>query len=429
MVQPVARKRGPRYVWYIIALCIISACISYIGYFGLPKQTDTVEHPPVYSRNKDAVKVQPIDHNIEPQVIHKTAKHHPNSHKYLFGVKTGVEVAPDRAPIQYLTFLQHLKNVYYFSDDDVYIGNNFIHGVLKAEYAKAMGRKLLTDKIIQKRNVGWRLDRDKYFPALKEMWRKYPNVDWYTIIDDDTYIYFNAFDEFLSKKDPQKEYYFGSSRVFQGCGNFTSYANSPYFAYGGTGVVLSHAAMKKMMTIIDQCVVKYKKCYGDAFVAVCLLDVNIKFNWAMDEHGLHMEPPNDGFKEWPQNPCKTPIAFHHLLPKQTQKLYEVDALNPNNVLKKGYGHITNYGELFGHMNRDKPASEEGKGYKEKALAVERVTTAKECRALCKKRKTCRTWEFLKKESKCEIRSLIRPQIDVSGSKSGVITNHYQCNKH
>ena len=71
--------------------------------------------------------------------------------------------------------------------------------------------------------------------------------------------------------DSSLPYYFGSATVFVGCDGVTEFGSGPEFAHGGSGILLSKAAMRLMMRNIDTCIEKYKDCWaGDVRVALCL---------------------------------------------------------------------------------------------------------------------------------------------------------------
>ncbi|KAJ3240204.1 hypothetical protein HDU77_011167 [Chytriomyces hyalinus] len=97
----------------------------------------------------------------------------------------------------------------------------------------------------------------KNLPGLKLVYKKYPNVDWYLMIDDDSYVMMDNLKMHLQKLDPNKKHYIGKMNRFKGCDGVSEYGTGPHFAQGGAGIVISRGAMVAMMENIDDCIVRY----------------------------------------------------------------------------------------------------------------------------------------------------------------------------
>ena len=155
------------------------------------------------------------------------------------------------------------------------------------------------------------------------------------MIDDDTYLLIENMVETLKQLDPNDDYYLG--KILAGkCGD-----KSVDFAHGGSGVILSRAAIKKLVLGFDGCLFKYNKIckWGDARLASCLKDNGVSASFLPNLHG---DPPSikdvsDSF--WPGDPCELPLSYHHMLPYQTQKLNHLEELNINIP-------FTTYGDVF-----------------------------------------------------------------------------------
>ncbi|KAJ3222061.1 hypothetical protein HDU81_010155 [Chytriomyces hyalinus] len=110
---------------------------------------------------------------------------------------------------------------------------------------------------------GWALDAHKNLPGLKLIYKRFPNVDWYLMIDDDSYVMMDNLKMHLQQLDPNKKHYIGQMNRFKGCDGVKEYGTGPHFAQGGAGIVISRGAMVAMMENIDDCIVRYKDCWGE----------------------------------------------------------------------------------------------------------------------------------------------------------------------
>jgi hypothetical protein len=160
-------------------------------------------------------------------------QYNPLFEKYAIGIKTGAHMAAVRVPIQMLSFLKYQPYVLYFSDDDAMIGDVPVTGVLKEmvpDNFYPFRRKLLgsseTVKADQK-TIGWKLDQHKHFYGFKEIYRRWPDKDWYIMIDDDTYLFMDNVVHELSKLNASEIHYIGTPRLFTGCAGYNSYTKGP----------------------------------------------------------------------------------------------------------------------------------------------------------------------------------------------------------
>jgi hypothetical protein len=350
-----------------------------------------------------------------------------DSHKFAIGVKTGVDVAAARVPIQLLTYLNHAQNVFYFSDDDITIGSSHhLTGIVKEEFReKSLKKKSKEIKRIED-TVGWDVDRHKYFPALEAMYNKHSNVDWYMIIDDDTYVYWEALYLQIRRYDANKEWYLGLPRVMIGCANITKYSMSPHFAYGGTGILLSRPALRRLIPEISRCTKKYGSCFGDAAVAFCLNDVGIKLDGSLGKY-MHMDAIGMDFN-WPDEPCSWPTSLHHLQPKQTQELYDIDPLNPRNYNIEKSRYPRTYSELYDKFgtkptqkifdSRDSPSAP--------PYLTVKIEKTENCMKQCVSEIQCASWSHDQKAGICYLKKSIHKMEARDDFASGVVPSHYTC---
>lgn len=101
---------------------------------------------------------------------------------------------------------------------------------------------------------GWRLDKYKFIHMVEQTFEMRPSAKWYVFIETDSYVVWPnliqvctgrdvpwravlTLDQWLQRYDATKPWYLGSV-VFLG---------SQAFAHGGSGYVLSHAAMNRLL--------------------------------------------------------------------------------------------------------------------------------------------------------------------------------------
>ena len=85
---------------------------------------------------------------------------------------------------------------------------------------------------------GWKLDKFKFLPQIERAWSMRPGRKWYVFYESDTYIVWDNLFRLLDNFDPDHPLYFGSPSPGR---------EKSWFAYGGTGYVLSRAAVKALL--------------------------------------------------------------------------------------------------------------------------------------------------------------------------------------
>lgn len=82
------------------------------------------------------------------------------------------------------------------------------------------------------------------------------------MMDDDSYIFMENIETLVSKLDPSKPIYMGSENNFVGCDGVKNYGDGPSFAHGGSGILVSRGALKKLVFDVDNCIIKYRDCWA-----------------------------------------------------------------------------------------------------------------------------------------------------------------------
>ncbi|KAJ3386734.1 hypothetical protein HDU92_002323 [Lobulomyces angularis] len=406
---------------------------------------------------------------------------------YAVAVKTGKDTVLQRAPIGLLTFLKDIKNVLFIGETgNVTLGDTVVEDVCSDLYdnlPKPLYWEETMSTLKQKKesfqninsppgekNLGWKLDAHKNLPGFVKLYTKFPNAKWYIMIDDDTYLFMSNLDAVLDQFNSEEEHYFGSDTMFKGCDGVTKFGDGPKFAHGGSGVILSNAAIKKMVENSDNCIVKYRDCWaGDVRAALCLRDVGIMLQ---PMNNLNKGPPDSSFW-YPTDPCQRPITFHNLITSQIQRLYLISkrAENLPNEKKKStveenklidtadvqddeiiqrenqevendknfelfgsfffpnlFTSALNYGDVFQEFsvdydlkNFEVDKNRPGSDYKS-----ENSFDAVECKNKCKEEPKCLSWTF--DDGRCWMKNSIPMGYEKVGVVSGVFPEKYVCKK-
>ncbi|KAJ3021813.1 hypothetical protein HKX48_007696 [Thoreauomyces humboldtii] len=356
--------------------------------------------------------------------------------KFAIALKSGVDVVHQRSLIQLMTYLKPVRNLVLIGDGTAQVGDRVMIDVIGDTYGRREEDPILNGKGPQPRrsakagtgdavapdegSQGWKADGHKNLPGFRELYRRFPDAEWYLMIDDDTYVFLDNLSDRLSMYDPDGKHYFGAKTQFVGCDGVRQWGAGPYFAHGGSGIVLSRGAAREMMDGMDGkngCIEKYKTCWaGDIRTSLCLRDQGILLH---SPTGFFSTPPNRDF--WfPHEPCDRPLTFHHLLVKQIQELYSTERTIANRV---GKGSVT-FGDIYWAWH---PETEWQPDFDRKGgdYAASACPSPEACKDMCLDRKNCLAYVF--DGSKCWLKDRIPGGIAGKGMTSGVLRERYICN--
>lgn len=239
------------------------------------------------------------------------------------------------------------------------------------------------------------------------------------MIDDDTYLFKENLRLLLQKYDPSVPHYLGSQTIFVGCDNVIEWYEGPLFAHGGSGIVISQAAMKILFKRMDTCILKYRHCWaGDIRTGLCLRDGGILLE---DPKGFNKEPPNEHFT-FGDDPCFKPLTFHHLLVKQMQSLAQLE----RNKEAQGLKPVITMADVFNDTRRGLPdvsANMDRPNYDFEAYID---PSPKNCHAMCEENPKCRS--YVHDGENCWLKSAVPGNTVATGHVSGIIPSHYTCTK-
>lgn len=163
---------------------------------------------------------------------------------------------------------------------------------------------------------GWRLDRFKFLPMVEYAYDSNPDAKWYVFFEGDTYLFLDTLFGVLARLDSEQQHYLGTAVIG---------AYDRWFAYGGSGFVLSQGTMRDLPLAGEKRLsAKYKDlvredCCGDAVLA------NVLFS----ELGLRigqMFPTFSGeapqwASVWAGNWCKPLVSLHHIVGDTMSELW------------------------------------------------------------------------------------------------------------
>lgn len=119
----------------------------------------------------------------------------------------------------------------------------------------------------------------KLYYSMRYVYAKFPNYDWYHIVDDDAYVNINNFKKFLSDKNPRDPVTYGFDFKVNVRGGYHS---------GGPGFVLSNEAFSRIGKALTQ---NIKNCQNsgidDVDINACLRNLGVSIGRSLDEKNRH----------------------------------------------------------------------------------------------------------------------------------------------
>lgn len=246
---------------------------------------------------------------------------------------------------------------------------------------------------------GWELDALKFIMGMELLYDAMPDKKWYVILDDDTFVIKASLELFLSHLDYRKPQYIGNA-----VGDFKG-----RFAHGGSGVLVSGEAMRRLFERKDIVMRAYlnslDETWGDKLVATTLQKLGIYIDERYNHH-FNGEPPEltriraDRF-------CSPLLSFHRL---QDPKLMEEVARTLSTGPSSAVTSPVLWGELWQMFAQDpiqKLADQPvRKGADHVGAPDEHVTTSKgvanaeSCRGRCQSNGNCLAWTYIEGSKEC-----------------------------
>jgi hypothetical protein len=254
-------------------------------------------------------------------------------------IRTGATEAPTKLPVHFDTTLHCIPNSVIYSDYAETIAGHHVYDVLdevsatlKAsapefelyEQMKLHGRDGMnvTEHFgsgpAGSENPAWKLDKFKFLPMVDKAFRHAPEAKWFVFIEADTYLMWANLVAYLSMLDPKDDLYLGNPM----------YIGDVLFAHGGSGFVISQAAMRKVTEHRSTRVAEYDKYTaenwaGDMVLGKALKDVGVEMMQLFPHfQGDPVSSFNHFEMKQQRSPwCYAPMTYHHMRKGEIQRLW------------------------------------------------------------------------------------------------------------
>jgi hypothetical protein len=166
-------------------------------------------------------------------------------------LKIGSSEPRDRLDTYIATVTRCISNLIIVSDRESKFKGHHIHDVLAtyppsfwvnvSDYEAYEALQFNNGKAVDGIK-GWNLDRFKFLPMLEHAYRINPTAEWFIFLETDTYIFWDNIYQLLDHYHSEAPLYFGSPAPERADGN-----RQTFFAYRGSGFILSMSAIKKLL--------------------------------------------------------------------------------------------------------------------------------------------------------------------------------------
>ena len=166
-------------------------------------------------------------------------------------LKIGASEPADRVDTQISTVTRCISNLLIVSDMESELHGHRVHDVLAdlpesvwSNEADLEAYEALKQGRVKSVNnqQGWNLDRMKFLPMLERAYDVNPTAKWYVFLESDTYYVWDNLFRLLDQFDPTVPLYFGSPSPGK-----PDEGETTWFAYGGSGYIISAAALQKLV--------------------------------------------------------------------------------------------------------------------------------------------------------------------------------------
>lgn len=286
----------------------------------------------------------PEETNTEENPTSQSCRPLPGIENVLVIMKTGITEAQDKVPVHLRTTLRCIPNKLIVSDFEEDIAGIRTHDVFRniseslltnADFAlynraRAGGRDALLQSDLTKvansaagmsDNPGWKLDKWKFLPMIQEARAYRPDMQWYVFLEADTYTIWPNLVAWLAQFDSSEKLYLGNQMQI----------GEVIFAHGGSGFVLSHAALHAVVDYHAGQVDRWNyltetQWAGDCVLGMALGQVGVDLTWSWPHVTSQSVWEQDalgeafGKTQW----CYPALTFHHMTPADIDLFYEFD---------------------------------------------------------------------------------------------------------
>jgi hypothetical protein len=336
------RRRSRRTVLFAVAVCFLV-----LWRFLLPQHHGVAIH---IQNINDASISKTISTKQTPQGVQTlVCPESAIADDVLVVVRTGATEVLEKLPVHFETTLRCVPDYIVYSDLGEEIDGHQIHDVFEGisdelrasvpefklyDHLLAYGRDGLKNTTHlgsgpggSLDNPSWKLDRFKFLPMMDKALKHRPNAKWFVFIEADTYMVWQNVLQYLNMFTAAQPLYIGKHM----------YIGDTLFAHGGSGFVLSAAAMRKVTERRNTHLAEYdafttKSWAGDMVLAKALHDVNVGLYWAFPHfQGEPVSSLNHNVSKIGRTPwCYAPITYHHMRPTDIQELWNFEQTRQQN---------------------------------------------------------------------------------------------------
>ncbi|KJZ80209.1 hypothetical protein HIM_00059 [Hirsutella minnesotensis 3608] len=254
----------------------------------------------------------------------------PDTSRVLLVMKTGATELYSKVPNQIMASLKCLPEFFIFSDKAQKVAGYTVYDSLDNITSEIKHKnndfelydrqqscpvdQTACNKHHEASRQGWNLDKYKNIHMAEKAYAMRPDYDWYLFVDADTYVFWPTLTQWLDKLDPTEARYIGS----------LAYIDGFPFGHGGSGYLLSQAAMKQFFHEKGNVANRWeerisKECCGDYVFSIALkneTDVGIENAWPTINGEKPYTIPYSP-KEW----CQPIATMHHVSAEEVSDIY------------------------------------------------------------------------------------------------------------
>ncbi|KAL7909386.1 glycosyltransferase family 31 protein [Trichoderma velutinum] len=241
---------------------------------------------------------------------------------------------------------------------------------------------------------GWELDALKFIAGMELAYKQIPEKQWYIILDDDTFFIEPSLHLLLSHLDPARPYYLGNA-----VGDYKS-----RFAHGGSGIVLSQEAMRRLFDRPDIVAQSYinslDETWGDRLVGLTLIKLGIYLDERYSHH-FNGEPPEMARVQRDRF-CSPIVSFHGA--RRPGAMEAIGQALSNREQPVVWAELW---QLFADTSFENAGREPVRQMRdhvgptgEDTTTWERIASAEVCRSKCRNRKSCLAWTYDRETRRC-----------------------------